>query len=350
VSVPIVPVGLNYFRAHRFRGRVVVEYGTPIYIEPDTLPQFKAGGQDKINVCNGLLERIEDNMKSVIVTTPDYRTLRLIYAARRLFVRRDISSQQKQDMNRRFASGYHLLIQRENPPPQLAELQQQLAVYQDELSDLGIKDYQVPTLGHISDVNYDPDELLEKMRVPWKMAHLFLAMALASLPFLVFNMPVGLAARYYGKIRQRKALAESSVKVKGNDVRLSEMVKLTIVLVPATWIAYTLVLLLCTTLDGPAISLAVFAMPVCSYIGIISTEAGMVDLKDLRPYFMRLHPSARRRLNALPQTRRKLERDLRDFIKIHGPSLGHIYQDKEVDWKSVAKTKRLSMVLPKKSQ
>ena len=25
VSVPIVPVGLNYFRAHRFRGRVVVE-------------------------------------------------------------------------------------------------------------------------------------------------------------------------------------------------------------------------------------------------------------------------------------------------------------------------------------
>merc|ERR1711957_341207 len=85
------------------------------------------------------------------------------------------SSQQKQDMNRRFASGYHLLIQRENPPPQLAELQQQLAVYQDELSDLGIKDYQVPTLRHISDVNYDPDELLEKMRVPWKMAHLFLA-------------------------------------------------------------------------------------------------------------------------------------------------------------------------------
>jgi glycerol-3-phosphate O-acyltransferase/dihydroxyacetone phosphate acyltransferase len=27
VSVPIVPVGLNYFRGHRFRGRVVVEYG-----------------------------------------------------------------------------------------------------------------------------------------------------------------------------------------------------------------------------------------------------------------------------------------------------------------------------------
>ena len=27
VNVPIVPVGLNYFRGHRFRGRVVVEFG-----------------------------------------------------------------------------------------------------------------------------------------------------------------------------------------------------------------------------------------------------------------------------------------------------------------------------------
>lgn len=26
-SVPIVPVGLNYFRGHRFRGRVTVEFG-----------------------------------------------------------------------------------------------------------------------------------------------------------------------------------------------------------------------------------------------------------------------------------------------------------------------------------
>lgn len=31
-NVSIVPVGLNYFRGHRFRGRVVVEYGAPIHI------------------------------------------------------------------------------------------------------------------------------------------------------------------------------------------------------------------------------------------------------------------------------------------------------------------------------
>jgi len=32
VKVPIVPIGLTYFRGHRFRGRLVVEFGEPIYI------------------------------------------------------------------------------------------------------------------------------------------------------------------------------------------------------------------------------------------------------------------------------------------------------------------------------
>jgi glycerol-3-phosphate O-acyltransferase/dihydroxyacetone phosphate acyltransferase len=43
-NVPIIPVGLNYYGAHRWRGRAVVEYGRPIYIEPSTLTDYKAGG------------------------------------------------------------------------------------------------------------------------------------------------------------------------------------------------------------------------------------------------------------------------------------------------------------------
>jgi len=45
INVPIVPVGLNYFRAHRWRGRAVVEYGRPIFVDPSTLNDFKAGGK-----------------------------------------------------------------------------------------------------------------------------------------------------------------------------------------------------------------------------------------------------------------------------------------------------------------
>jgi glycerol-3-phosphate O-acyltransferase/dihydroxyacetone phosphate acyltransferase len=44
INTPIVPVGLNYYGAHRWRGRAVVEYGRPIHINPATLEGFKAGG------------------------------------------------------------------------------------------------------------------------------------------------------------------------------------------------------------------------------------------------------------------------------------------------------------------
>jgi glycerol-3-phosphate O-acyltransferase/dihydroxyacetone phosphate acyltransferase len=57
LSVPIVPVGLNYFERHKIRGRVTVEFGRPIYIDPATLPDFLNGGESRRNVCNDVLER-----------------------------------------------------------------------------------------------------------------------------------------------------------------------------------------------------------------------------------------------------------------------------------------------------
>lgn len=109
LNVPIVPVGLNYFRTHRWRGRAVVEYGDPIYLDPNTLNSYRAGGEEKRAVCNALLDRIQDSMKSVIVSTPDYESLQVIHTARRLYQRRGLQGKEKQDMARRFAVGYSML-------------------------------------------------------------------------------------------------------------------------------------------------------------------------------------------------------------------------------------------------
>jgi glycerol-3-phosphate O-acyltransferase/dihydroxyacetone phosphate acyltransferase len=57
INVPIVPVGLNYFHTHRFRGRAIVEFGAPIYINPSTLDGYKEGKSEKRKVCNDLLVR-----------------------------------------------------------------------------------------------------------------------------------------------------------------------------------------------------------------------------------------------------------------------------------------------------
>ncbi len=102
------------------------------------------------------------------------------------------------------------------------------------------------------------------------------------------------------------------------QVMLTEKVVFCIVMVPSLWLFYALLLTYLTTMDGPAIALTVLSMPVFAYVGIIVSDAGMVDLQDLRPYFMRLFPSTRKRLAQLPLTRKALQHDLRTFIKSIG--------------------------------
>jgi hypothetical protein len=39
-NVTVVPVGMNYFHAHKFRSRAVVEFGDPVPISPELLRNF----------------------------------------------------------------------------------------------------------------------------------------------------------------------------------------------------------------------------------------------------------------------------------------------------------------------
>lgn len=341
INVPIVPVGLNYFRGHRFRGRVIVEFGRPIHIDPLTMLEYKRGGNARRQVCNDFLERIEDHMRGVIVSAPDYQSLKLIYTARRLYRSKVLSSSEKQDLNRRFAMGYkHLLhITQGNPPKEWIMLQERIKNYQKELDELGIRDYQVPALVSQTEET-DGDVVLREMRLPFRIVELILLVAVSLIPALFLNLPVGLIARLNANRKRKQSLAASSVKVKGMDVLLSEKVLLCIVLVPSLWMTYAVLLLVFTDLDGPAIALATLSMPLFSYMGIVTAEAGMIDLKDVKPYLMRLFPSTRRRLIALPKCRRELQSDFREFVKMIGPTLGEVYTEKKLDWAEFQKNSR----------
>jgi glycerol-3-phosphate O-acyltransferase/dihydroxyacetone phosphate acyltransferase len=352
LNVPIVPVGLNYFQRHKFRGRAVVEYGRPIIIDPSTVKGYKQGGEEKRRVCNELLERIQDGMKSVLVTAPDYETLQLIHTARRLWQRKELKTSEKQDLSRRFAEGYQQLILHVNgePPKEWLELNDRVVKYQKELTELGIRDYQVPGLdrekGEITSVeDLDGDTVLREMRLPYQIAHVLILLLLAGIPAIFLNLPVGLIARIYAEGRRKKAVARSKVKIRGHDVLMTEKILVSIVLVPTFWVLYALLLYRYTELDGPAITLGFFCMPLFSYMSIMWAEAGMVDLKDLRPYLMRLLPANRRRIIALPETRKNLQRDIRAFVKIHGPLLGDLYYNEDVDWSEYQEKKRKSYPL-----
>jgi hypothetical protein len=56
----------------------------------------------------------------------------------------------------------------------------------------------------------------------------------------------------------------------------------------------------------------------------------MVDLKDLRPAFLRLLPAFRRVVDELPSRRQALQQAVRTAAKKYGPSLGELYFSREL--------------------
>jgi len=72
-NLRIIPVGMNYFHAHKFRSRAVIEFGNPLDVPMELVEKFKAG--ERRQAIGSLLETIREGLISVTVTTPDYDTL-----------------------------------------------------------------------------------------------------------------------------------------------------------------------------------------------------------------------------------------------------------------------------------
>ncbi|KAJ1673792.1 Glycerol-3-phosphate/dihydroxyacetone phosphate acyltransferase, partial [Spiromyces aspiralis] len=104
LNIKIVPTGLNYFHPSKFRSRAVIEFGYPIEVPREMVELYKRGGDGKRRACNELLETISEALKNVTINTPDYETLQLIQAGRRLYRPGNLhlSMNQQVELTRRF--------------------------------------------------------------------------------------------------------------------------------------------------------------------------------------------------------------------------------------------------------
>ena len=64
---------MNYFHAHKFRSRAVVEFGSPIEVNPELVEMYRNGNRRE--AIGKLLETIYQSLVAVTVTSPDYDTL-----------------------------------------------------------------------------------------------------------------------------------------------------------------------------------------------------------------------------------------------------------------------------------
>jgi glycerol-3-phosphate O-acyltransferase/dihydroxyacetone phosphate acyltransferase len=72
-NLKIIPVGMNYFHAHKFRSRAVIEFGTAIDVPAELAQKFDGPGRR--DAIAEMLENVRQGLISVTVTTPDYDTL-----------------------------------------------------------------------------------------------------------------------------------------------------------------------------------------------------------------------------------------------------------------------------------
>jgi len=345
MTVPIVPVGLNYFSGHRFGGRVVVEFGPPIVVPEQVYIQNET---DRKGAVEALLQLIATGMRGVIVPTPDYHTLQMIYMARRLYVPDGLklSAEQTMDLNRRFAVAIRRILRAchttgdSSPRPgsnspggseklQLSEedycfideFKAEMEDYMATLKRLGLRDHQVRQIGWwgISDL-------------VGRCFYLMMTVCLACLPQLLFNLPVAFIATRLATTEQQKSLRASTVKLAARDVVMSYKVIYVLILVPCLYVFYgSLILLFCDW--SPTTTVLVLAMcPLSAFLGMKASEQGVRAYADIVPLFKRLLPGPRAEQDALPARRAALQKKLNQAVKRFGPLLGDLYQRKSVDW------------------
>lgn len=333
VNVPIVPVGLNYYRGHRFRGRVVVEFGAPKAIDKDMYSTYK---NNKREGYTQLLTQIEESMRGVLVTAPDYQELQLLAAARRLYQdpTQVTTIKSKQDLARRFSIGFSILRKKHSAtgckgykemPEDIQAVAVKLADYLAVLHKWGLRDYQVSTLDEPNPTHHYHT-----------FAHALMVMLLASVPTLFLNLPVGLVVGIVARREAKEDLKKSRVKLHARDVLLSKKMLYSIVAVPALWLLWGVFFYLFTALSFKATLMFLFCCPFFSYIGVMAVEAGMMDIKDFRPVYNRLFSQFREDVvKALPRQRQELQTEVRALVTKYGPELDALYFPEDVQWDQI---------------
>ncbi|KZT68983.1 hypothetical protein DAEQUDRAFT_670412 [Daedalea quercina L-15889] len=317
VKVKIVPVGLSYFHPHRFRSRAVVEFGTALDVPPELVEMYKEGGAQKREAVGKLLDYIYDALKTVTIRAPDYETLMLCQAARRLYKTpgQHLTLGQVVELNRRFLEGYlHF-----GDEPKVQKLRADVLKYNRMVRDLGLRDHQVPYA----------------QKASWKALGLLLyrlgllfVWTMLALPGVILNGPIFLAASIMSRKKAKEALAASTVKIAARDVLATWKVLISLGMTPLLYGFYAfLATLVVVRAEAPleikfwTPVLVMMTLPFIGYAALKFGEAGMDVLKSLRPLVVALIPGQSRSLDQLKAMRVEVSNELAEVIREFGPQL-----------------------------
>ncbi|KAK4677160.1 Glycerol-3-phosphate/dihydroxyacetone phosphate acyltransferase [Podospora pseudoanserina] len=322
-GLKIVPVGMNYFHAHKFRSRAVVEFGAPLDIPRNLVDAYSNGGTEGRREAVGqVLDMVHEALSAVTVSVPDYDTLMVIQAARRLYnpTGKPLPLPVVVELNRRLALGY----EKYKEDPRVKELKEAVTEYNKQLRYLDIRDHQV-----------------EKAKLSWftvvatflqRVVILFLLSA-GVIPGLLLFAPVFIACKVISHKKAKEALAGSVVKVQGKDVIATWKLLVALALAPLCYNTYAIITLYMVHKHryygwvpewvpfwAVYIACCIFFI-LLTFAALRFGEVGMDILKSLRPLALCINPASSYNVAKLRERRAELKAQVTDIINTIGPEM-----------------------------
>ncbi|KAK9320268.1 hypothetical protein V1517DRAFT_329899 [Lipomyces orientalis] len=316
-DIKIVPCGMNYFHPHKFRSRAVIEFGPPLSVPKELVKMYSEG--NKRESIQQLLEMIQSALLAVTVTSPDYDTLMVIQAARRLYkpAHKKIPLSLVIEMNRRLVIGYTHY----KDDPRIIHLREAVANYNKQLRHLGILDHQVEYA------------TLSVPRIFGKLVYRSLklfVLALGALPGAILFAPVFIATKKISKKKASEALKASTVKIAARDVVATWKILVALGLAPtlywfyallATWTTWKYDLVPQVRPVWLVTVAAMIVFPAITYAALRIGEIGMDIFKSLKPLVACLNPNNMSTIAKLRITREELSKEVTEMINSLGPDV-----------------------------
>lgn len=319
-GLKIVPCGMNYFHAHKFRSRAVIEFGTPLDVPEDLVELYRNG--NKKQAVGTLLDIIHDSLVAVTVTSPDYDTLMLIQAVRRLYnpTGKKLPLSMVVELNRRLVKGYTHY----KDDPRIISLKKSVISYNKQLQYLNLKDHQVEVARtHTWKVVLTLLYRLGKLSV----------LSIGVLPGLILFAPVFVAGKIISIKKSKEALAASTVKIQARDVVATWKLLVALALAPVLYTFYTILLTWWTHYNRvrgyvpdyvPLWAVVLFGyilFPGITFAALRFGEVGMDIVKSLRPLIVLLSPASSNVIVKLRERREKLSIEVTELINTLGPEI-----------------------------
>jgi len=300
ISAPIIPCGLNYIHRHRFRSQVLIEFGQPIVVDERWLNDYRQDDQGTVVRLTG---HLSEALRNVTLNAPDWKTLRFIQAARRLYKpsSKELSPSQYVELNRRFVDAY--LAEKENP--KVRALQEDVENYQSQLDMLGLKDYQLRS-------QITPGYAFRKIIV---RCLTMLALLPLAIPGAILHLPVGWAAATIGERFSYEMDDIATLKVFA-----------TILLLPVLYVAIAIFVGLTFGFWWAAATIAALSLSFIASVRLMEAEAGLF-LSIISVFRL---ARLGRDVEALRETRADLVNRIRDMVERKaGPEVQRIFTDRD---------------------